>query len=256
MIFLGVPSVAGSGGLPAGVLLVVVAVVPWPWGAEGYCRRLARGVAQASRLTGGCQREWLASEDRRLAEQRALVVPTALSGDAKELEAVLVAARECSRQSTPFATRATMLWELQQRRKELERKIVGAAAAEPEGGLQAYSAAITAIAAEPERDGKQVRARSARALDELIAGQRLLRAPEKLRGEHEQLQATLGGEHAAMSAYQSATRGRERSVVHASALAYEQAVASRNDALRALGIWIARPTPRSQRATSRPIRTA
>jgi hypothetical protein len=249
MIFIGGPRLAGSNGFFAGGLLIVLAVAPWPWGAEAYRSRLRRASNRASRLTRAAQQRWFAGERERLSQLRDRAAPVTLAADAGELAHVLEEAIERGQGPGEFAARAVELLQMRVRWDELRERIAAAASNPAE---QCYGAAVAALVSERECDREELHAQVARALYELVVDQQRSRPPARLRGEHERLQAVMHEERAALAAYQSASRGQDAAAVYEAAAAYERAVGARADALRAIVLWPARSRAKSAADTEQP----
>lgn len=229
---------AGSAIAGVGALLIVLTVVPWRFGVQGYRERVARALGRTAHDLRAANDRSRMQARARLDDIRRVRAPDRLSDDAAELIALLETAGRIGEGVGGFRARAVELFDLQRRRAEVYERVASRATSDEE---RRYVATLTEMAAEGERSVDELGEENKRALSALMADLERISPPDRLREGHGTLGEVLREEYIAMSAYYTARRGTDTRALGAAAEQYELAVEERNRRIGALGLPMPRP---------------
>lgn len=217
----------------AGVTLIVVSAIPWPWGSERYRRACARNVWGASRALQHIEGQFRAADTRRLKEFQTLPVPARLEEAKKELLSVWEADGFRNGRAATLKDRAMRRTELRERLRDIQGRVVALAETDSETG---YSKILGQILAARERDNEERMRENGATLAKLIAQQRKLSPPEPLLRDHALLCDAFRDEQTAMWDYYAALRGGDTQSIQKAVEQYEEAADLCIARLTALGI--------------------
>ncbi len=216
-----------------GAGLIVATVVPWPWGAPAYRRRLRRALSDFARTARRADERWRDRQVGHLNSLRNVKVPPEIGSEWGELVAALDSAQSLRDSPMSLSRRAGKAVEGRLHREELQSKI--ASKARTDDGRLSNEALVSTL--EARTHDRQERDRELDlAFSRLMLRQAELRAPDRLLPSDEQLQAVLRDQFGSMARLRTALLGRDLDEVHAAAEAYERAASARSALLIALGV--------------------
>ncbi len=218
----------------AGLVVIVVSLLPWPCGAERYRRVCAGSVAKAAHHVEDAQRQaWLA-ETARVSEFREIDVPDRLLDEHHELLRLFETGQALRRdRNSSMRTRALRSREVADRIRELQSRVSNLATTPDEHG---YRDALDAVLIAREEGGEACARESGRILSKLVMDQETLKPPDSLRDAHNLMVRAFREELAMMWEYQTALRHGDADAIRAASMKYESVVDLCATRLEALGI--------------------
>jgi hypothetical protein len=226
----------------AGLILVAVAVLQWPWGLGAYRRRCAGAASRAALAIETATKRSSEQHQQHLNALRRIPIPDGLAQEAEKLISLIEASGAMHEdRSTPLPERSAALINLQSSRKKIYDKIADHASTPDE---QAYRDALRSTTEANDQVTNEEMQESLRILTNLIAYQEQLQPPKHLQSAHESMCRAFREEFAALSKHFAASQNCDTEAVRATAIEYQQAAYACYARLHDLGIRTASNLPR------------
>ncbi|HLM85187.1 MAG TPA: hypothetical protein VK272_03255 [Solirubrobacteraceae bacterium] len=226
----------GRGGAVAlaGVVVIGVSVLPWPWGTERYRRVCARMLAKAARDIEVAHGQARVAESARVCDLRGIAAPDGLLSEHNELLRRCSADEALQQDRTgPLQARALRHMEVRDRIRELRQRVSELVTTSDE---KQYRVKLEAMMIAREEAVEARAEESGRILSRLVADQVALKPPESLRDAHDVMCRAFREEIAAMWEYHLALHDGDADAIRAASMRLEDALDVCATRVEALGI--------------------
>lgn len=226
----------------AGLVLVLVAVLRWPWGVDAYRWRCASAASKAARGIEAATKRSCEQQSQSLRELLQISVPDRLAEESQELISLVESAEAMQRdRSTPLPERSAALVSLRDRIEQICADITSRADTVDE---RSYGNALSAMVAANERAIQKKVDESLGILANLLAFLEGLRPPRRFRAEHDSMCQAFREEFVALSDFYTVSRGSDTQAVRTAATVYQNAAQACYKRLQDSGIRTAAELPR------------